>query len=180
MTIQSIVNEALQEGHLTPVMEAEISRICETAEELSPEEYTALDQLMSALLNGKVVASHRKQFINVMEELVLSETLTLISELEMTSNQSIDVGDITAYALNRLPPLYATTEEGANYQKERAKTELKGLINQKVQEAITHHVSSDKVLADRQSLGTGKGSNEVVEQISNLLQTYAVGYEKEE
>ncbi|MFP4133172.1 MAG: late competence development ComFB family protein [Halothece sp.] len=180
MSIKSIVNQALEDGHLTPVMEAEISRICETAEELSPEEYTALDQLMSALLNGKVVASHRKQFINVMEELVLSEALTLISEVEMASDESIDIGDITAYALNRLPPLYATTEEGANYQKERAKNELKGLVNQRVREAISHHVSSNKVLAYRQALGTDKGGNEVVQQISNLLQTYAVGYEKEE
>lgn len=180
MSIKSIVNQALEEGYLTPVMEAEISRICETAKELSSEEYTALDELMSALLNGKVVASHRKQFINVMEELVLSETLTLISELEITSNQSIDIGDITAYALNRLPPLYATTEEGANYQKERAKTELKGLIDQQVQEAISHHVSSNKVLADRQALGKDQGGDEVVKQISSLLQTYAVGYEKED
>jgi hypothetical protein len=135
---------------------------------------------MSALLHGKVLASHRKQFINVMEELVLSEALTLISEIEMASDQSIDVGDITAYALNRLPPLYATTEEGATYQKERAKNELKGLVRQRVQEAITHHVSSDKVLADRQVLGTDQGGNEVVKQISSLLQTYAVGYEKDE
>lgn len=179
MNIQSIVEQALKDGTLTPVMEAEISRICETAEELSPEEYTALDQLMSALLNGKVVASHRKQFINVMEELVLSEALTLISEIEMASDESIDIGDITAYALNRLPPLYATTEEGANYQKERAKNELKGLIDQQVQEAISHHVKSNKVLADRQALGTDQGGDEVVKQISGLLQTYAVGYEKE-
>jgi hypothetical protein len=178
MTIQSIVNQALKEGYLTPVMEAEISRICETASELSSEEYNALDELMSALLNGNVVASHRKQFINVMEELVLSKALTLIAEIEMTSNQSFDVGDITAYALNRLPPLYATTEEGANYQKQRAKDELQGLIDQQVRDAITHHMTSDKVLADRQALGTNT-SNEVVSQISNLLQTYAQQYENE-
>ncbi|QDZ39762.1 competence protein ComFB [Euhalothece natronophila Z-M001] len=177
MTIQSIVNQALEEGQLTSAMEAEISRICESAEELSSEEYTALDQLMSALLNGKVVATHRKQFINVMEELVLSEALTLASEVEIASNESIDIGDITAYALNRLPPLYATTEEGAKYQKERAKNELQGLINQQVREAITHHVSNDKALSNRQALGQDNGGNEVVKQISSLLQTYAGHYE---
>jgi len=176
MTIQNIVNQALKDGYLTPVMEAEISRICETATELSSEEYTALDELMSALLNGNIVASNRKQFINVMEELVLNKALTVIAELEITSDQSFDVGDITAYALNRLPPLYATTEEGANYQKQRAQEELHGLIDQQVREAITHHIKSDKVLADRQALGTNTG-NEVVNQISDLLQTYAQEYE---
>lgn len=178
MQIQTIVNQALQEGYLTPVMEGEISRICETATELSSEEYVALDQLMLALLDGKVVASHRKQFINVMEELVLTEALTLIAEIEVSSDQSIDIGDITAYALNRLPPLYATTEEGANYQKQRANNELQGLISQRVQEAISHHVKSDKVLSQRQALKTDNGS-EVVKQISSLLQSYAVEYENE-
>jgi len=176
MTIQEIVEQALTAGYLTPQMEAEISHICETTVELSPEEYAALDELMSALLEGRVVANNRKQFINVMEELVLSEALTLIAEIEMATSQSIDIGDITAYALNRLPPLYATTEEGANYQKQRAKTELQGFIRQQVRDAITHHIQNDKIIADRKALGTESG-NEVLKQISNLLQTYAERYE---
>ncbi|MDR9402282.1 MAG: late competence development ComFB family protein [Halothece sp. Uz-M2-17] len=178
MQIKTIVDQALKDGYLTPLMEGEISQICETATELSPEEYSALDELMSALLNGKVVASHRKQFINVMEELVLSEALTLVAEIEVASDQSIDIGDITAYALNRLPPLYATTEEGANYQKQRAHNELKELINQRVQEAITHHIRSDKVLGERQALGQDN-EPEVAKQISTLLQSYAQEYETE-
>jgi len=178
MNIQTIVNQALQEGYLTPVMETEISRICETTTDLSEQEYRALDELMSALLEGRVVTTHRKQFINVMEELVLTEALTLIADLETTTEQSIDMGDITAYALNRLPPLYATTEQGANYQKQRAKNELQDLINQRVQEAINHHLSSDKFLSDRQPLGK-EGGKQIVNQITSLLDSYAVRYEKE-
>ncbi len=180
MTIQEIVQQALAEGYLTPQMEAKISRICETTTELSPEEYAVLDELMSALLEGRVSASYRKQFINVMEELVLNEALTLITEIEIASNQSIDISDITAYALNRLPPLYATTEEGANYQKKRAKTELQGLIRQQVREAITHHLSSNKNIRERQALETDTVNNDVVKQISSLLQTYATTYESDE
>lgn len=178
MNIQTIVNQVFQQGYLTPAMEAEISQLCEQATNLSVEEYQALDELMSGLLKGKIVASHRKQFINVMEELVFSTALTLVTEIEMASDKSIDVGDITAYALNRLPPLYATTEEGAKYQKQRAQNELRDLINQRVREAIAHHVSTNKSLADRQALATDSG-NEVVRQISSLLQTYAMGYENE-
>jgi hypothetical protein len=49
MTIEKIVEQALQDGYLTPAMEAEVGRICDTASELSIEEYMALDRLMGAL-----------------------------------------------------------------------------------------------------------------------------------
>ena len=130
MSIDKIVEQALQDGYLTPAMEAEVGRICDSASELSIEEYKALDRLMVSLLSGDVVAVPRKQFINVMEELVLTEAISRVAEIEATSESSLDVGDIAAYALNRLPPLYATTEEGANYQRERARAELEKLIAQ--------------------------------------------------
>ena len=56
MSIQKIVEQALQDGYLTHSMEAEVGRICDTAAELSVEEYMALDKLMSSLLTGEVVA----------------------------------------------------------------------------------------------------------------------------
>ena len=46
MRIQDIVQQALSDGFLTPSMESEVGRICESASELSLEEYMALDQLM--------------------------------------------------------------------------------------------------------------------------------------
>jgi hypothetical protein len=49
MSIERIVEQALQDGYLTPAMEAEVGRICDTASELSIEEYMALDRLMGAL-----------------------------------------------------------------------------------------------------------------------------------
>ena len=110
MSIQKIVEQALQDGYLTSAMEAEVGRICDNASELSIEDYMALDKLMGALLTGEVVAVQRKKFINVMEELVLTEAIARVAEIEITSGHTLDVGDIAAYALNRLPPLYATTE----------------------------------------------------------------------
>jgi hypothetical protein len=47
MSIEKIVDQALQDGYLTPAMEAEVGRICDTASELSIEEYMALDRLMA-------------------------------------------------------------------------------------------------------------------------------------
>ncbi|MDJ0659570.1 MAG: late competence development ComFB family protein [Crocosphaera sp.] len=139
MSIQKIVENALQDGYLTPTMEEEVGRICESASDLPMEEYMALDRLMGALLTGEVKAVPRKQFINVMEELVLSEAITQVAEQESKQSCQLDIGDIAAYALNRLPPLYATSHEGADYQRQRAKEELQGLIAQQVKEGIQRY-----------------------------------------
>lgn len=178
-SIEKIVEQALQDGYLTPTMEAEVGRICDTAAELSIEEYMALDRLMGALLSGDVVAVPRKQFINVMEELVLSEAISRIAEIEATLGTSLDVGDIAAYALNRLPPLYATTEEGASYQRQRAREQLHELISQQVEEAIARNMERPEFFPERQVLGKKGEKDEVLSQVSSLLKTYATGFEVE-
>lgn len=177
MSIEKIVEQALEDGHLTPTMEAEVGHICDNASELSIEEYMALDRLMGALLTGEVVAVPRKQFINVMEELVLTNVIAKVAEIEVTSESSLDVGDITAYALNRLPPLYATTEEGAKYQREKAKTELDALISQQVSEAISKYLDTPNFFPERQALNKNTG-NEVLTQVSTLLQAHASNFEE--
>ncbi|MBR8828267.1 MAG: late competence development ComFB family protein [Gomphosphaeria aponina SAG 52.96 = DSM 107014] len=176
MNIQEIVAEALKDGYLTPAMEAEVGRICETAKELSIEEYTALDRLMGALLTGEVIAMPRKQFINVMEELVISDVISRIAEIEATSDRVLDVGDIAAYALNRLPPLYATTEEGANYQRQRAREELQELIANQVNAAIDRYLDRPNFYPERRAISKTTGENVLV-QVTDLLQTYAPNYE---
>jgi hypothetical protein len=177
MTIEEIVQQALSNGYLTPTMETEVGRICDNASELAVEEYQALDRLMGALLTGQVVAVPRKQFINVMEELVLTESITRVSEIEATSNHTLDLGDIAAYALNRLPPLYATTEEGAAYQRQRAQEELNDLIAQQVESAIARNVDQPDFFPERQALATHSQAD-VVGQVSSLLQAYAPDFEE--
>ncbi len=177
MSIQKIVAQALRDGYLTSAMEAEVGRIFDTAAELSIEEYMSLDKLMGALLSGDVVAVPRKQFINVMEELVLTESIERVAEIQVTSSHSLDVGDIAAYALNRLPPLYATTEEGANYQRQRAREQLHELIAQQVGEAIACSLDRPSFFPERQALGKNNG-NDIINQVSTLLQAYAPNFEQ--
>ncbi|MEM1427157.1 MAG: late competence development ComFB family protein, partial [Cyanobacteria bacterium P01_H01_bin.130] len=145
------------------------------ASELSIEEYMALDRLMGALLTGEVVAVPRKQFINVMEELVISRSIARVAEIEATSEKSLDVGDIAAYALNRLPPLYATTEEGANYQRSRAKEELQSLIAKQVNEAISQSQATPEFGPERVPIS--KSGGDVLSQVSALLQSSAPEFE---
>jgi hypothetical protein len=176
MSIEKIVEQALQDGYLTPAMEAEVGRICDTASELSIEEYMALDRLMGSLLTGEVVAVPRKQFINVMEELVLTESIARVAEIEATSDCTLDLGDIAAYALNRLPPLYATTEEGAEYQRGRAKDEMQVLIAQQVNEAIARNLDRPEFYPERQAISKVLG-DEMQNQLSSLLKSYAHKFE---
>ncbi len=176
MRIEEIVEQALRNGYLTPTMEAEVGRICDNAAELSVEEYMALDQLMGALLTGQVMAVPRKQFINVMEELVLTEAITRVSAIEATGEQALDLGDIAAYALNRLPPLYATTEEGAEFQRQRAQEELQDLIVERVEAAIARNLDQPEFFPQRQAIGKST-AEDVLEQISSSLQTYAPQFE---
>ncbi|NJK36182.1 MAG: late competence development ComFB family protein [Oscillatoriales cyanobacterium SM2_2_1] len=157
-------------------MEAEVGRICDSALELSVDEYMALDRLMGALLTGEVVAVPRKQFINVMEELVLSEAVARVAEIESSTDRVLDLGDIAAYALNRLPPLYATTEQGAVYQRDRALADLQPLIAQQVKEAIERSMDRPEFFPNRDTFGSA-GKDNVLSQISALLKTYALNFE---
>lgn len=169
MSIQTIINNALKEGYLTPAMEEELGRLCESAAELPLNEYMALDRLMGALLTGEIKAIPRKQFINVMEELVINEAIQRITELASKQPCDLDVGDIAAYALNRLPPLYATTQEGAEYQRQRAHEELKTLISQQVDEGIQRYLERPTV-PGRIPLESNQ-NNDIFEKMTTLLKS---------
>ena len=177
-SIETIVEQALQDGYLTPAMEAEVARICDTASELSVDEYTALDQLMSSLLTGEVVAVPRKQFINVMEELVLTEAISQVAEVEGKTDKTLDLGDVAAYALNRLPPLYATTEEGANYQRENARADLTELIAQQVMESIGRSLNQPEFFPERKELHRTEATG-LLGQLNRLLKDYAHDFVQE-
>jgi hypothetical protein len=183
MNIKEIVDQALHDGYLTPAMEAEVGRICDSAAELSVEEYMALDRLMGALLAAEVVTVPRKQFINVMEELVLTEAIRQVAIVETNQAEAgaaeprLDVGDVAAYALNRLPPLYATSEEGAKYQRERAKAEMQIIIRQQVEEGIERNIDRPDFFPERQAIVRPQPGKEMVDQVSSLLQAYTPGTE---
>ncbi len=176
-SIEKIVEQALRDGYLTPAMEAEVGRICDAASELSIEEYVALDRLMGSLLTGEVVAVPRKQFINVMEELVLTEAISQVAEVEAKSDRTLDLGDVAAYALNRLPPLYATTEEGASYQREKARVELAELIFQQVSESVGRSLNQPEFFPERKELQrTEEG---LMGQVNKMLKDYAHNFEQQ-
>ncbi|MCA1903821.1 MAG: late competence development ComFB family protein [Cyanobacteria bacterium KgW148] len=73
---------------------------------------------------------------NVIETLVFQEIKEQVEALKEGIRETISLNEVAAYALNRLPTLYATSRDGWHQQHERAEKELKPLIVQQVKRAI--------------------------------------------
>lgn len=73
---------------------------------------------------------------NVMEMLVAEEVEKQIKSLPVKTAGYVKASEIVAYALNRLPCLYATSRKGWQRQWHRAKTELCQNIATAVRQAI--------------------------------------------
>ncbi|MDB9515740.1 late competence development ComFB family protein [Roseofilum reptotaenium CS-1145] len=67
---------------------------------------------------------------NVTEVLAIEEVERQLKDVSVDLSQTINKTDAVAYALNRLPSMYATTEEGYEWQKQQAKKRLSPLITQ--------------------------------------------------
>lgn len=75
-------------------------------------------------------------FRNIMETLVMSIAERYMQRLSPDVTKRITLEEVAAYALNRLPPMYATTASGFRKQRLRAKAELSREIIEIVRQAI--------------------------------------------
>ena len=60
-----------------------------------------------------------------------------IQKLPANVAKFVSVAEISAYALNRLPPLYISSEEGKYYQSQKAEA-----LNDKVNAAVIHGMAA--------------------------------------
>ncbi|MFW6296362.1 MAG: late competence development ComFB family protein [Halothece sp.] len=88
---------------------------------------------MKAIANSR---QNRPENVNVMETFVAEEIERQLKQLPPKLSQYIKHYEVATYALNRLPPLYASCEEGVRKQALRAKNELKGEIETSVRQAL--------------------------------------------
>lgn len=73
---------------------------------------------------------------NAMESLVVEEVDRQLQRLPAKLVEYISTAEVIAYALNRLPPLYATSEKGWRQQRLRGKNELKNQVGTAVRQAV--------------------------------------------
>lgn len=173
MTIRSVVQEARARGHLTHAAQGQLARFIDASEGLQEEDYRALVELRSAIEAGWLRVESRREYRNIMEELVAEE---IDGRWAKEGGAGVDRGDVLACALNRLPPLYATTDVGAQYQRERARRELRGLIAEQVAVALHRARERPEPLPERRPLGTN-ASEPLLRHIASLLNRFAADYE---
>jgi hypothetical protein len=138
MTIEQLIDQILQHGLMTVEMEVNIHRVCNQSNQLSLEEYMALERLREAMLAGKVTVAPRKKAVNALETIVMHEILRQLAAYPYPQTSLPDLGDILAYALNQLPALYATTQQGLQYQCQKAQETMTELIQFQVRQAIEY------------------------------------------
>jgi len=73
---------------------------------------------------------------NAIEELVIAEIDLQISHLPQYRREQINLSEVAAYALNRLPPMYATSKAGWMRQRKKAATEMRPQIESAVRRAL--------------------------------------------
>ncbi len=75
-------------------------------------------------------------FTNAIEKLVMIQVEQQMKQMSSILARSIRIEDAAAYALNRLPTMYATSAEGLRQQQQRASTQLADELSSKVIQAL--------------------------------------------
>ncbi|NJM27355.1 MAG: late competence development ComFB family protein, partial [Pseudanabaena sp. RU_4_16] len=75
-------------------------------------------------------------FVNALEKVIVPIAQKQMERLAMVLARKVKLEDAIAYSLNRLPPLYATCEQGLIQQRQRAYEELANEIESVVVQAI--------------------------------------------
>ncbi len=106
---------------------------------------------------------------NVMESLVVEEVDRQFLKLSVKVSRYVNKAEVIAYALNRLPALYATSEKGWEQQGDRARRELNSQLVSAVRQAIAA-VQRDPLRAVVPlKIGAEQESQVVLEELKALL-----------
>jgi hypothetical protein len=107
-------------------------------------------------------------FSNVLEKLVVIVAQHLMRNIPSEIVSQIDMLEIAAYALNRLPPMYATSDRGYKLMRQRAQVELTKEITAQVRQAILKVGRSPKLT--KTPLPLAKFEQEYEQALSELRQ----------
>ncbi len=75
-----------------------------------------------------IQTNSQNKYINIMEEMVAKEVNRKMRLLPQKLAKYIKRADVETYALNRLPPLYACSQEGWQFQTKKAEKDYKQTI----------------------------------------------------
>lgn len=86
----------------------------------------------------------KMEYRNILENVVVSLSRLQVSHLDPDSMDKVNIDEVAAYALNRLPPMYATDGETLKQMRLKAKSELSQQIATNVRQGIQVVLQSPK------------------------------------
>lgn len=123
-------------------------------------------------INTTMAMGANRKYHNVMEELVTEEAKRQLASLPAKLSQYIKRVEVETYALNRLPPLYASSKEGWMQQLKRGRAEFSASVKTAVRQAIAavqrdllRHstpLSAEESISEKEESNTPEPSREVV------------------
>lgn len=112
-----------------------------------------------------------------MEPLVIAEYERQVRQLPPKIVQYINQAEVVAYALNRLPALYATSERGWEQQQARANRDLAKDIVAAVRQAIAA-VQRDPIRSTKPlKLEGDRDANEALQELKELLRLHDLSWQ---
>lgn len=82
------------------------------------------------------------RYSNILESLVNAIVERRTLRLDENVQQKVNINDVAAYVLNRLPPMYATSRRGLQNLRQKVKSEMASQIISIVKEALTKVVQA--------------------------------------
>jgi hypothetical protein len=115
---------------------------------------------------------------NVMEALVVEEVEKQVHKLPPKVASYVKISEVVAYALNRLPSLYATSRRGWQRQIHYGKTELSEKIAISVRQGIAAVQRDPLRVNDPLNFQEDKTATLALEYLKNLLQRQDLSWEE--
>lgn len=107
---------------------------------------------------------------NYMEVLVREEVECQVNQLPPDLKQVVNYADIAAYALNRLPAMYATTKRGRMIQQWKVEAALRQSVREAVQAGITVFRNHPRQPAEPWEDPESQSVEAVLEELKGVLQ----------
>jgi hypothetical protein len=131
----------------------------------------------SSINNSKQQAL-KKHCCNVMEMLVVEEVEKQIQALPVKTAHYIKAPEVVAYALNRLPGLYATGRRGWQRQWHHGKTEMSQKITMAVRQGIVAVQRDPLRVNDPLNFPEDRSAVDALEKLKALLQCEDLSWEQ--
>lgn len=123
------------------------------------------------------VAQPIQIYRNVMEPLVVDEVDKQIKTLSPKVVQYLNKAEVVAFALNRLPPLYATTEKGWHQQQVKASREMRSQIVSAVRQAFAAVQRDPLRSAVPLKVEGNRDANAALQELRSLLRSDDLSWE---